>query len=135
MIALFFVFIIVGWARSNPALAPKGEVPLERARQSMPAVIWPIVIFLVVIGGLLKGFFTPTEAGSVGTSAVLFLCLAQRSLLWENFIKAVDESLRTACMVIMLIAGSASSATSSQLRTYPRSPQTGSPACRSTVTS
>ena len=108
LIALFFVFIIVGWSKMNPAIAPRSpKFSWNERVRSLPAVMWPVIIFLVVIGGLLKGFFTPTEAGSVGTAAVLVLCLAQRSLSWKNFIKAVDESLRTACMVIMLIAGSA----------------------------
>ena len=108
LIALFFIFIIVGWAKMNPAIAPRSpKFPWNERIKSLPAVMWPVIIFLVVIGGLLKGFFTPTEAGSVGTAAVLVFALAQRSLGWKNFIKAVDESLRTACMVIILIAGSA----------------------------
>jgi tripartite ATP-independent transporter DctM subunit len=107
LIALFFIVIIVGWAKMNPAIAPRSPKFAWNERwKSLPAVVWPVVIFLVVIGGLLKGFFTPTEAGSVGTAAVLALALIQRSLGWKAFIKAVDESLRTACMVIMLIAGS-----------------------------
>jgi tripartite ATP-independent transporter DctM subunit len=108
LIAFFFVIIIVGWARMNPAIAPR--VPKfgwnERIK-SVPAVMWPIIIFLVVIGGLLKGFFTPTEAGSVGTAAVLVFALGQRSLGWKSFMQSIDESLRTACMVLVLIAGSA----------------------------
>jgi C4-dicarboxylate transporter, DctM subunit len=108
LIALFFVFIIIGWAKMNPAIAPRSpRFPWNERMKSVPAVIWPVAIFLVVIGGLLKGFFTPTEAGSIGTSAVLIVALMQRALGWKAFVKAVDESLRTACMVIMLIAGSA----------------------------
>jgi tripartite ATP-independent transporter DctM subunit len=108
LIALFFIFIIIGWAKLNPAIAPRSDRSNWNERiKSLPAVIWPVLIFIVVIGGLLNGFFTPSEAGSVGTSAVLVLVLLQRSLGWKQFVKAVDESLRTACMVIMLIAGSA----------------------------
>jgi len=108
LIALFFVFIIMGWAKINPAIAPKSEKYSWKARfQTLPNAFWPILIFLVVVGGLLKGFFTPSEAGSIGTSAVLVLVLLKRSLGWKAFIKSVDESLRTACMVITLIAGSA----------------------------
>ena len=108
LIALFFVFIIIAWAKMNPAIAPKSEKFPWRARlESLPAVFWPVLIFLIVVGGLLKGFFTPSEAGSVGTSAVLVLALMKRSLPWKMFIKSVDEALRTACMVIFLIAGSA----------------------------
>lgn len=108
LIALFFVFIIVGWVKINPAIAPRSpKFPWGDRLRSLPPVIWPVLIFLVVIGGLLNGFFTPTEAGSIGTAAVLVVAFSQRALGWKAFVKAVDEALRTACMVIMLIAGSA----------------------------
>jgi tripartite ATP-independent transporter DctM subunit len=60
-----------------------------------------------MIGGLMGGVFTPTEAGSVGTLAVLLLTLFKRDLDFKGFIKSVIESLRTACMVLTLIASSA----------------------------
>jgi C4-dicarboxylate transporter, DctM subunit len=108
LIAFFFVLIIVGWAKMNPAIAPKSEKYSWSARFALlPEVFWPILIFFVVIGGLLKGFFTPSEAGSVGCSAVIVLALLKRGLGWREFVKSVDESLRTACMVIMLIGSSA----------------------------
>ena len=65
-----------------------------------------VLIFILVIGGILKGFFTPTEAGSVGTFLVLFLTFGKRDLNIRGYIKSVMESVRTACMVLMLIAGS-----------------------------
>lgn len=108
MIALFFIFIIYGWAKMSPAIAPRSEKYTWAARiQLLPEVFWPVLIFIIVIGGLLKGFFTPSEAGSIGCSAVIVLALLKRALGWKSFVKSIDESLRTACMVIMLIAGSA----------------------------
>ena len=65
-----------------------------------------LVIFLLMIWGLMKGFFTPTEAGSVGTAAVLLMSIIRRDINFKGFLKSVGESLRTACMVLMLIAGS-----------------------------
>ncbi|MGD0623865.1 MAG: TRAP transporter large permease [Thermodesulfobacteriota bacterium] len=107
IIALFFILIIYGWCKINPALGPKGQKSSWKERvASLPEVVWVGIIFLLVIGGLMKGFFTPTEAGSVGTFAVLLLSLAKRDLNFRGFVKSVGESLRTACMVIMLIAGS-----------------------------
>jgi tripartite ATP-independent transporter DctM subunit len=64
------------------------------------------IIFFVVIGGLMKGWFSPTEAGSIGTAAVLVLAYAKRSLPFGKLVKSFEESLRTACMVLVLIAGS-----------------------------
>jgi C4-dicarboxylate transporter DctM subunit len=74
--------------------------------RSLPELAWVILIFLLIVGGLMKGFFTPTEAGSVGTFAVLLLSVAKRDINFRGYIKSVVEALRTACMVLMLIAGS-----------------------------
>ncbi|MCX5802697.1 MAG: TRAP transporter large permease subunit, partial [Proteobacteria bacterium] len=51
-------------------------------------------------------FFTPTEAGAVGTFAVLVLAIAKRSINFTGYVKSVTEALRTAGMILMLITGS-----------------------------
>ena len=107
IISLFFMSIIYGWCKINPSLGPKGERSTWKERwASLKEVIWVIVIFIIVTGGMSKGLFTPTEAGSAGTFAVLLLSVAKRDINFKGFIKSVAESLRTACMVLMLIAGS-----------------------------
>jgi tripartite ATP-independent transporter DctM subunit len=107
IIALFFICIIYGWCKINPSLGPKGEKSTWKERwRSTPEIMWVVIIFLLVIGGLMKGFFTPTEAGSIGTFAVLLLSVVKRDINFKGYIKSVAESLRTACMVLMLIAGS-----------------------------
>ena len=107
IIAFFFVLIIFVWCRINPALGPKGEKSAWKERiASLPEVLWVGIIFLVVVGGLMKGFFSPTEAGSVGTFAVLLFSLLKKDLNFKGFVKSIGESLRTSCMVLMLIAGS-----------------------------
>lgn len=107
IIAFFFGVVIVGWCKIDPSIGPRGpKFRWSERIKSLPEVIWPVLIFLVVIGGLLKGFFTPTEAGSVGTAAVLALCFLKRTLGFRGFVKSVSESVRTACMIMMLIAGS-----------------------------
>jgi len=107
IIAFFFVCIIYGWCRINPALGPRGEKSTWKQRiASLPEVLWVVLIFVLVVGGLMQGFFTPTEAGSVGTFAVLLLSVIKRDINFKGYLKSVVESLRTACMVLMLIAGS-----------------------------
>ncbi len=107
LIAACFIVVIAGWCRINPTLGPHGERSTWKERAaSLPECLYVIGVFLLVIGGLMKGYFTPTEAGSVGTAAVLVLSLVRRDLTMKGFFKSVDESLRTACMVLMLIAGS-----------------------------
>ncbi len=107
IVAFLFVCIIYGWCRINPALGPRGRPSSWKTRlATLPEVLWVLVIFALVIGGLMEGFFTPTEAGSVGTFAVLVLSILKGDLNFRGYVKSVAESLRTACMVLMLIAGS-----------------------------
>jgi len=107
MIAFFFICIIYGWCKINPKLGPKGEKSTWKERfASLPEFLLVVVIFLLMIIGLMKGLFTPTEAGSVGTGLVLLMSILRRDINFKGFLKSVAESLRTACMVLMLIAGS-----------------------------
>jgi C4-dicarboxylate transporter DctM subunit len=108
MIAFFFICIIYVWCKIDPALGPKGERSTWKERLiALPEVVWVVTIFLFMVGGLMQGLFTPTEAGSVGTFFVLILSFVKRDINLKGYIKSVAESLRTACMVLMLIAGSA----------------------------
>lgn len=52
------------------------------------------------------GYFTPTEAGSVGTFAVLLLSVLKKDITFKKYVKSLREALGTACMLLMLLAGS-----------------------------
>ncbi|MDR2017502.1 MAG: TRAP transporter large permease [Syntrophobacterales bacterium] len=107
MIAAFFVAIVYGWCKINPKIGPKGPKSSWSERiKAVPEIGWVVLVFVLVIGGILKGFFTPTEAGSVGTFLVLLLTFGKRDLNFKGYLKSVMESVCTACMVLMLIAGS-----------------------------
>jgi len=107
VIALFFLFIIYGWCKINPSIGPVGERSSWKDRvASTPELIWVAAIFFLVIGGIMKGFFTPTEAGSVGTMLVIMLSVAKRELNLKKFLESVAEAIHIACMVLLLIAGS-----------------------------
>jgi tripartite ATP-independent transporter DctM subunit len=107
IIALFFMGVIYGWAKINPGIAPKSEASTWKARiRSLPEVFWIMIVFLLVVGGIMEGFFTPTEAGAVGTFAVLLLAVVKRDMTFKIYVKSVKEGLRTAIMILMLIAGS-----------------------------
>jgi tripartite ATP-independent transporter DctM subunit len=107
MISLFFAVVIFGWARINPKIGPKSEKYSCPARvKTIPDIIWPIVIFFIIIGGLMNGFFTPTEAGSIGTFAVLVLCIVKRDIKFQGIRQSIKEALRTSCMVLVIVAAS-----------------------------
>ncbi|HME42269.1 MAG TPA: TRAP transporter large permease [Syntrophorhabdales bacterium] len=107
LLSALFALIIVGWCKVDPLVGPKGNRYTWKERiASLPAIIWPIVIFVLMVGGLMGGMFTPTEAGSVGTLAVLLFALFSGQLGFTGLKKSIVESLRTSCMVLMLIATS-----------------------------
>ncbi len=107
IIAAFFIGIIYGWAKINPKVAPKSDPSTWKERfRSLPEVVWILLVFCVVVGGILAGFFTPTEAGAVGTFAVFLLSVLRRDMNFKKYVVSLREAMRTAGMLLMLIAGS-----------------------------
>jgi C4-dicarboxylate transporter, DctM subunit len=106
LLALSFVITLVGWCKMNPGIGPKGDKFSWKARiASLPSVAWVVGIFLVVVGGLMLGLFTPTEAGSVGAGAVTLLSFIRKDITLKGFAEAAKESLCISSMVIVLLAG------------------------------
>ncbi|MGQ9859952.1 MAG: TRAP transporter large permease [Thermodesulfobacteriota bacterium] len=107
LISFFFIVIIYAWARIAPAVAPRGQSASWRERlRVIPEFLWVGAIFFVVIGGMMNGIFSPTEAGTIGAVGVLALAVARKELNFRRLVKSFDESLKTACMVLLLIFGS-----------------------------
>lgn len=105
IMASFFILIILGWSRIDPNLGPPGSKYSWNERwKTLPDVIWPILVFLTLVGGLMNGFFTPTEAGSVGAFAVLVLCAIKKDITLNAYVRSLKEALRTSCMVLITIA-------------------------------
>src|SRR5271157_4070880 len=106
ILALSFVVTLVVWCKIRPELGPKGEKSTWKERiVSLRPIVLILLVFLVVVGGLMMGFFSPTEAGSIGAFAVLLLVVSKRDIDLKGFIKSVSDSLRIACMVLVLILG------------------------------
>ena len=107
IIAAFFIGIIYGWAKINPKIAPMSEAATWKERfKSLPEIVWILVVFCIVVGGILQGFFTPSEAGAVGTFAVFLLAVIRRDMNFKKYVVSLREALRTAGMLLMLLAGS-----------------------------
>lgn len=107
LISLFFIGIIYGWVKLDPKVAPGAErAPWKERLMTIPDLLWVGVIFVVVIGGLMAGVFSPTEAGTMGTVGVMVIIGIRKQLGKRMLLKSFDESLRTACMTLMLIYGS-----------------------------
>jgi tripartite ATP-independent transporter DctM subunit len=107
IISFFFMVVIYGWVKIDPSIAPQADrCSWKQKVRSLPEFLWVAIIFVVVMGGLMKGLFTPTEAGTIGTLCVLLLAFVKEHLPLRKLIASTDESLRAGCMVLTLLAGS-----------------------------
>jgi tripartite ATP-independent transporter DctM subunit len=87
-------------------VGPKSErAPWKARLATLPAIIDIIIIFVIVMGGMLGGFFTPTEGGAVGAFAVLVVALITRKAGIKDIYRSVLEGLVSSCMVLVIVAG------------------------------
>jgi C4-dicarboxylate transporter DctM subunit len=108
MIAFLFIAVIAGWVTLKPAIAPRAEKSGWRERFAViPDAVIVAIIFGVVIGGMITGFFSPTESGTIGTVAIFLLALVRGEVNSGMIVRSFKGALKTSIMTLMLIAGSA----------------------------
>lgn len=73
--------------------------------RALKGIWWSIALFLVILGGIYMGIFTPTEAGGIGAFAVFVFLLLQRRMTWKVFISSIIDSARTSCMIFTIFIG------------------------------
>jgi len=113
MLAGLYMIYVVGRATLNPSLAPK---PTEEQTKDMTrgrvAVMlltsfFPLAtLILSVLGAILFGLATPSEAAAVGALGGLLLAFLYRALTWERLKESVYLTARTSAMVCWLFVGS-----------------------------
>jgi C4-dicarboxylate transporter DctM subunit len=102
---LFWIQIYIQCMR-NPALAPLGPQWSWQERFKSLKGIWGIlIIFIIVIGGIYSGVFTPTESAAVGVFAVFIIGLAARQLTFQQFHKSLISTVKTSAIIFFLIIG------------------------------
>ncbi|MFP4428281.1 MAG: TRAP transporter large permease [Desulfovermiculus sp.] len=106
LVTIVFIITIWIWCILAPDQGPAGEKSSWKTRfLSLLDMGEVLLIFCLVMGGLFWGLFTPTEAAGVGVFGVLVATLVRRQLTWDKFTQAIMETLRSSCMVMVLVAG------------------------------
>ena len=106
LLTILFVASILIWTAMKPELGPRGpRFTLRQKVASLSGTVETLVIFLLVIGGLFGGVFTPTEAGAVGAFTTLGVALLRRQLSWKGFVTALTDTTRISSMILMIVAG------------------------------
>lgn len=106
LVTILFICSIYIRCSITPEQGPPGEsFSWKEKIKSLLGMGETLVVFILVMGGLVMGIFTPTEAAAVGSFGVLVVSLIRRQLTWDGFVKSLYETLGTSCMVMLLIAG------------------------------
>lgn len=104
--ALFYMVTIVLLCRWRPSIGPATEkASWPERRAALLRVIDLATLILIVIGGIALGWFTPTEAASIGALGALLLCVRRKQLTFDALRNALAETLRTAGMIYVVIVG------------------------------
>src|SRR5699024_815356 len=107
MLTFFFMLTIIISISFQPHLASKGEsVPRKEKLKSTSSVIWIAIVFLVAIGGLYTGWFTPTEAAGVGAFFTFLISLVRRKLSWKKLLTSLQRTLITTGFIFSIVLGS-----------------------------
>ena len=106
LLSIFFALTVAFLCWRKPTIGPPGVPSSWREKfKALTGIIEAVLLFLLAIGGLFLGWFSPTQAGAIGAGGALIIGLARRQLSWQTFIEAGKEGLETSCMVIFIITG------------------------------
>ena len=103
--ALFVATIAIITAR-NPKAGPAGPKTSFKEKVVSLKLTWPVVVlFLVVLGGIYGGVFTPTEGGAIGAFGALVISIGMGRLNFKKFLAALLEGGQTTAFIMLLIIG------------------------------
>ena len=111
VLATMYVALIYGWTRLAPGAAPSYAVERASVAEKIRLVALDIVpmvaVIVLVIGTMVSGWATPTEAAALGCLGVMVLAACYRCLTWRAFRQSVEAGLRITVMAFLIIFGSA----------------------------
>jgi len=102
-----FMVILYVWVKFNPnsALSSPEGVSWKEKVSALKGIWETLVIFLLVIGGIYTGLFTPNEAAGVGATLIFTMAIVKKKLTPRILLASLFEAVRVSVMVLFLVAG------------------------------
>jgi C4-dicarboxylate transporter DctM subunit len=106
VLSLLFAATVILLCLRKPDIGPPGpSTTWMQKLRAITGVVEAILLFILTIGGLFLGWFSPTQAGAIGASGALLIGVIRGRLKLKIAIAAAKDGLRTACMVLFIITG------------------------------
>jgi tripartite ATP-independent transporter DctM subunit len=103
---MYILYLLV-YARLKPDAAPPAEVEHTTFGEIMHGLLPPLMLIMVVLGSILSGAATPTEAAGIGATGALLLALTKRQMSVARMREVVINSMEVTAMVFMILIGAA----------------------------
>ena len=101
---VFYIGAIVVMCHVQPHLGPAGPRTNMGEKVRSLKFTWPVLaLFLLVMGGIYGGWFTPTEAGAIGAFGAIVICTFTGKLNRMNAFNSILEAAQTTAMIVLLI--------------------------------
>ncbi|MCI0500088.1 MAG: TRAP transporter large permease [Planctomycetales bacterium] len=106
--AFLFCLVIYWQCKRRPELGPAAPpTTFGRKVRSLLGVSETLILFALVMGGMFAGWFSANEAAAIGAAGTILITMVQRKLSWKTFGQSLKETMRTSCMVMVIVAGAA----------------------------
>ncbi len=102
----FFMITVSIVTRVNPELGPRGEITSGLDKLKAFKDVWgTVLLFLLVIGGIYLGVFSPTEAAGIGAMGALGLAALARRMTPRIFLGCLMDTVKTSAMIFTILIG------------------------------
>jgi C4-dicarboxylate transporter, DctM subunit len=104
--AVMFISVIAFICWRNPDMGPSGPHSsfIEKIK-SLKNTWIVLLLFILVIGGIYTGVFSPTAGAGIGATGALLFALFRRKLGWKQLKSSLVEATRTSAMIFFIIVG------------------------------
>jgi tripartite ATP-independent transporter DctM subunit len=107
LLTFLFVLVIIVVTLINPKAAPVGPKTTIKQKLVSSKYTWPVaLLFLVIMGGIYGGVFTPTEAAAIGAFGSIVIAAICRKLTVKILFDSLVETMQTLGMITIIIVGS-----------------------------
>lgn len=107
ILMLLYILAIHIQVTLKPSLGPAGirYTWKERLAGLQNGLLEVIFTFAISLGGLFAGWFTPTEAGSIGTASILLITVLRKQISLKGIKASLQATIKTTSMIMLLVAG------------------------------
>ena len=106
LVAMYILYVLL-YAHLKPTAAPAAKVEHTTAGEIMRGLLPPLALIMIVLGSILSGAATPTEAAGIGATGALLLALAKRQLSVARIREVTKDTMEVTAMVFMILLGAA----------------------------